>query len=100
MGPGVKRIQTRHPQRGKTMPRIDAEKYTAVRRAVLKVVPKAKNGIPFSELAIRVAEELPEPVRRILGSVSWYTTTVKLDLEARGEIERITGITPQRIRRR
>lgn len=96
----IKRIQTRHPQRGKSMPRIDARKYAVVRTAVLKVVPKAKTGIPFSELATRVAEKLPGPVRRTLGSVSWYTTTVKLDLEARGEIERISGITPQRIRRR
>ena len=31
-----------------------------------------------------------------LGSVGRYTTTVKLDLEARGEIERMKGVRPQR----
>jgi hypothetical protein len=30
-----------------------------------------------------------------LGSVSWYTTTVKLDLEARGGIARVKGAKPQ-----
>lgn len=32
-----------------------------------------------------------------LGSVGWYTTTVKLDLEARGEIARVESARPQRL---
>jgi hypothetical protein len=35
---------------------------------------------------------------KLEGSISWYATMVKLDLEARGEIERIPGSSPQRIR--
>jgi hypothetical protein len=31
------------------------------------------------------------------GSVLWYYTTVKLDLEARGEIRRVPGSKPQLI---
>ncbi len=31
------------------------------------------------------------------GSVMWYYTTVKLDLEARGEIRRVPGSRPQLI---
>jgi Family of unknown function (DUF6958) len=34
-----------------------------------------------------------------LGSVGWYTTSVNLDLEARGLIERVPGAQPQRLRR-
>lgn len=32
------------------------------------------------------------------GSIGWYYTTIKLDLEARREIERIPGSKPQLIR--
>ncbi len=32
------------------------------------------------------------------GSVGWYATTVKLDLEARGLIERMPGESPQVLR--
>ena len=32
------------------------------------------------------------------GSVSWYVTTVNLDLEARGESERVPGSQPQQLR--
>lgn len=32
------------------------------------------------------------------GSPSWYCTAVKLDLEARGMIERIGNTSPQKIR--
>ena len=34
-----------------------------------------------------------------LSSVGWYATTVKLDLEARGLIERVPDARPQRLRR-
>jgi hypothetical protein len=48
-------------------------------------------------------KELTEEVRRRLegsfdGSISWYVTTVNLDLEARGCIEWIPNGTPQRLR--
>ncbi|MCZ7544494.1 MAG: hypothetical protein M5R40_13685 [Anaerolineae bacterium] len=33
------------------------------------------------------------------GSVGWHVTTVKLDLEARGLIERVPQSRPQRLRR-
>jgi hypothetical protein len=32
------------------------------------------------------------------GSVTWYVTTVKLDLEARGQIKRVTNSRPQLVR--
>ena len=32
------------------------------------------------------------------GSVTWYVTTVKLDLEARGLIKRVTNSRPQVVR--
>jgi hypothetical protein len=32
------------------------------------------------------------------GSVMWYVTTVKLDLEARGEIKRVPNSRPQLVK--
>jgi hypothetical protein len=82
------------------MPRIDRTVYEAFRKAILKIVPASGDGLPFRDLAPRVASRLPGAVRDSIGSVNWYATTVKLDLEARGEIERIPGSRPQRLRRK
>jgi hypothetical protein len=94
-----KRFQTIHPEPGKSGPRISKAKYDAVRKAILRAVPKRADGIPFQELPERVRELLPRKALDDLGSVPWYTVTVKLDLEARREIERVPRSRPQRIRR-
>jgi hypothetical protein len=63
-------------------------------------VPKRADGIPFGELPGRVRDLLGAEALENLGSVTWYTVTVKLDLEARGEIERVPRSRPQRVRRK
>ena len=93
------RFQTIHPD-GKDAPRIDRAKYEMVRDALLTLIPDDEQGTPFMTLADRVAKLLTREQLARLGSVGWYTTTVKLDLEARGEIERVPGSKPQRLRRR
>ena len=90
----TERIMTLHPE-GKTGVNISQEKYEAVRAAILASIDAA-GELPFKELAGQVGTRLPESFD---GSVGWYTTTVKLDLEARGEIERIPGRAPQGLRR-
>jgi len=32
-----------------------------------------------------------------LGSVGWHTTTVKLNMEVKGELQRLSGVNPQRL---
>ncbi len=53
----------------------------------------------FADLPDLVGKRLSKAQRCGFGSIGWYTTTVKLDLEARGLIERIEGSKPQRLRR-
>lgn len=89
-------LNVNHP--GSRTP-VDAAKYSAVREAVLRAVPSTREGIRFKELPAAVLQLLPGGQIPGGGSIGWYTTTVKLDLEARGLIERIPGSNPQRLRR-
>jgi len=79
--------------------RIDKAKYEAFRKAILAIVPKNKTGILFKDMPKLVAQKISKEMLPAKGSASWYTTVVKLDLEARKLIERIPGATPQRVRR-
>ena len=55
------------------------------------------DGVEFKELPALVELELSDDERERLGSLIWYVTTVKLDLEVRGEVERVDGASPQRL---
>lgn len=98
MAATARKFQTIHPEAGKQGTNIDAAKYEAMKAALLTVVPAAGAGVPFQDLAEAVRPHLPD-VLFASASVSWYVTTVKLDLEARGLIERVPGARPQRLRR-
>lgn len=89
------RIMTLHPQ-GKQGVNIDRARYDAVKQAILEAVAE-RGEVPFAELDSAVAARLPAD---FTGSIGWYTTTVKLDLEARGLIERVPGRSPQVLRLR
>ena len=93
------RVQTWLPDPTKSMPAIDRWKYETVRKAILAAVPTTGEGQLFKELPGKVREAIPAESLENLGSVSWYTTTVKLDLEARGEVKRVPGSRPQRLLR-
>jgi phosphoribosylformimino-5-aminoimidazole carboxamide ribotide isomerase len=94
------RVQLLHPESGKNAPRIAASHYEAVRMALLGVIAADASGDVLAEVTPRVAEALDPTARQELGSVGWYSTWVRLDLEARGLIERIPGSRPLRVRRR
>ena len=91
------RVQTLHPNPEKSGPRIHRWKYDAVRRAILNALPTAEPGFRFRDLTGAVRDRLGEDELGALGSASWYVVTVKLDLEARGEISRLPGAGPQRL---
>ncbi len=73
---------------GKTYPR-NAEKYEAARKVFLKVMPKAGPGVTQSEMMTLMKKAL---AGSDFGStVGWWTKTVQLDAEARGEVVRDGG---------
>lgn len=87
------KIQTLHPA-GKQGVNISREKYDTIREAILSVLTE-HTEIPFQELPQAVERHLTDDFD---GSISWYVTTVKLDLEARGLIVRVPKASPQRLR--
>ena len=88
----TERIQTLHPE-GKQGVNISKIKYEAVKTAVLTALAEHRE-LTFKELNTEVGRQLEGNFE---GSIGWYYTTVKLDLEARGLIERF-GKSPQRLR--
>lgn len=76
------RIMTLHPQ-GKTGVAIDKAKYEVVKEAILAVV--ANGPVAFVDLNDAVEKQLTQPFE---GSLMWYISTIKLDLEARGLVQR------------
>jgi hypothetical protein len=88
----TEKIMTLHPE-GKQGTNIDKAKYDQVRAAILMVLSE-REEMTFNDLNEAVGQLLGDSFE---GSIGWYFTTVKLDLEARGLIERV-GDSPQRIR--
>lgn len=95
---GGERIMTLHPA-GKSGVNIEKAKYDEMRRALLEVIPARREGVAFGELAGLVEPLLDRETYATPTRVMWYVTTVKQDLEARGEIEQVEGARPQRLRR-
>lgn len=87
------KILTQHPQ-GKSGVSISLEKYQSIRQAIIVSLIDGEE-MTFEKLRNEVQRQLEG---KFDGSISWYYTTVKLDLEARGEIVRVGKGSPQRIR--
>jgi len=86
-------IRTLHPEKKQGV-NISREKYEMIRKAILSALHK-QNEITFKNLSCAVEKEVNGNFE---GSVYWYVTTVKLDLEARGVIKRVPNSRPQLLR--
>lgn len=86
------------PTPGKKPTRIHKWKYDLLRSIILDILSDSADGVEFRSLPNLIEARLCAEQRTNLGSVSWYATTVKLDMEVRGDIERAPGAKPQRLR--
>jgi hypothetical protein len=84
-----------HP--GQVRP-VDADMYAAMKRALLKILPKAAPGLTVAEIQERVIAHLPEDLFPSGAKSGWWTKAVQLDLEAKGIISR-EKTTPLRLRK-
>lgn len=88
------RILALNPNPYKKGVRISRAKYDVVKDAMIDVL-REHGEITLDDLTARMSERL---AGKLDGSPGWYATTVKLDLEARGIIQRVEGGSPQRLR--
>lgn len=94
------RVECRTPNAGRFgSTRVPRWKFDMIREAILAILDAEPDGVPFAGLAARVQKRIPVERRTELGSIGWHTTTVKLELEVRGEIERVPDSSPQILRR-
>ena len=86
-------IRTLHPEKKQGV-NISKKKYELIHNAILCVLKEQKE-MTFMNLSRAVEKEVNG---NFDGSVMWYVTTVKLDMEARGEVKRVPNSRPQLVR--
>ncbi len=77
---------------------MDADKYQAMREAILAVLPETEPGLTVAEVKARLVPLLPEALFPGGDKAGWWLKGVQLDLEARGLIARENG-KPLRLHR-
>lgn len=88
------KIQTRNVT-GANGVNISRQMYDEVKKAILHTLEKKNgDGVLAKDLPKEIAKQVPKKLFAD-ASVPWYTTVVKLDLEARGLIKRVPGSQPQ-----
>ena len=88
-------IRTLHPEKKQGV-NISREKYETIRNAILCVLQaQQQKEMTFMKLSRAVEKQVNG---NFDGSVMWYVTTVKLDMEARGEIKRVQNSRPQLVK--
>lgn len=87
------KILTLHPA-GKKGTNISLAKYNVIKDAMLQIIQQAEE-ITYQDLSDQMEKDLQPTFD---GKVIWYVVTVKLDLEARGIIERIPKTSPHQVR--
>ena len=92
MAQRIEKIETLHPM-GKSGVNISKDKYDTIASFILEEIGSNKE-LTFKQLT----ENANKKLKSFDGKITWYITTVKLDLEARGSIERISGKSPQTLK--
>ena len=67
---------------------VDPTMYEAMKRAILKVLPKGSPGLTVAEVQQRVITHLPEKLFPGGAKAGWWMKAVQLDLEAKGIVAR------------
>lgn len=74
-----------HPRTGNQFA-IDKSIYDPFKKAILESL-KGSKGMSFTDLAGAVVKKIKNQVPGFSKSISWYTISIRLDLESRGFVE-------------
>ena len=83
-----RRIEVENVNHPGSIRSVDADLYTAMKRALLRVLPKSAPGITLSKLREDLLAHLPDAQFPKGAKAGWWAKTVQLDLEAKGVITR------------
>lgn len=86
------KIQLKHPA-GKKAISMDKEKYVVIEKSILNCL-KGKAESTHEEILNTITVDFSKNKIKFEGSIEWHMEWVKLDLEARKKITRITDTTP------
>jgi hypothetical protein len=78
---------------------VEAARYEAMHRALLKALPSTSPGPTLAELSSAIVPDLPEDLFPGGAKAGWWLKTVQLDLEAKHRIVR-EKTKPLRLHRR
>src|SRR5579859_699447 len=67
---------------------VDATMYAAMRRAMLKILPRRAPGLTQTEIRKAVVKHLPASLFPGGAKADWWSKLVQLNLEAKGELRR------------
>jgi hypothetical protein len=81
-------IEVRNPNVAGYSHKVDAIKYEAMKKALLKVLPKKPPGLTQTEMRKAVVPHLPEVEFPGGAKADWWSKCVQLDLEAQGVVRR------------
>jgi hypothetical protein len=84
-----KKVQVENVNHPGKIRHVDADKYNAVKRAFLKILPTRRSpGLTEPELRARLVRQLPQRLFPGGATAGWWAKTVQLDLEAKGLVAR------------
>ena len=96
MASGEPSVACRTPTPGRSgVTNIPQWRFELIRGAILDVI--ATGEVSFADLPDLVAARLTKAERDRIGSITWNVTTVKLEMEVRGELIRVEKPGPQRL---
>lgn len=88
----------RTPTPGGKPTRIPAWKYDTIAETIrAEIAAAGEHGMRFKDLPEAVAAHLDAEVAGRIGSIGWHVTTVKLEMEVRGEFVRRKSSDGQRL---
>lgn len=82
------KVEVRNPNAPGHVSNVDADKYNAMKKAMLKVLPRKAPGLTQAEIAEAVVAHLPEALFPEGKTSGWWAKTVQLDLETKDVVIR------------